>query len=410
MSRKVYVTGTGAYSSLGNSVGEMFQGLLENRSGVRALPDWKKYVGLFSHLGAPVPEFDSSRVPRTARRTMSRMSEMASLATFQALDQARLTAGAELNQPKSVLIMGSTTGSPFILETYYRKLFEKGGPEGQLGTSFFKVMNHSVPSNVAVALGYLGPVFSPSSACSTSTQAVVLGWELIKSGFYDMVIAGGADELHYTSTAVFDVVLAASRGYNDRPELSPRPFDKKRDGLVVSEGAGIVILESEDRVKSRGVQPLAEIRAGAYICDGSHMAHPQASAMAKTMGLALSRADMKPSEIGYVNAHATATLAGDVEEAQATGEVFGKSIPVSSLKGHMGHSLAACGTLELIACIEMMKAGVLIPNRNLDEIDPQCDHVRLLQECEKIPVRTVMSNNFAFGGMNASLIVSDCSS
>src|SRR6185436_18881362 len=134
----------------------------------------------------------------------------------------------------------STTGSPLTLETYFRKLFDRGGPEGQVSTSFFKVMNHSVPANVAAALGYHGALLSPSSACATSAQAMIMGWELIRSGLYDIVIAGGADELHYISAAIFDIVLAASRKYNHLPEQTPRPFDKNRDGLVISEGAGIV--------------------------------------------------------------------------------------------------------------------------------------------------------------------------
>ena len=152
------------------------------------------------------------------------MSEMAFLATRQALDQAGLPQGADLGSTRTLLVLGSTSGSPITMETYFRKLFEKGGPEGQLSTSFFKVMNHSVASNLAVGLGFLGPVLSPSSACSTSAQAMILGWELMQAGLYDVVIAGGADELHYTSVAVFDIVQAASRGYNDEPSLSPSTF------------------------------------------------------------------------------------------------------------------------------------------------------------------------------------------
>ncbi|HEX4923462.1 MAG TPA: beta-ketoacyl-[acyl-carrier-protein] synthase family protein [Bdellovibrionales bacterium] len=402
----VYITGMGAISSLGINVPSMFTALLENKSGVKHYPDWAKYNGLHSHVGGPAPEYDIMKVPRTARRTMSRMSEMSVLATLEAMGQADLQAGAKKSTPRIALCMGSTTGSPENLELYFKKLIERGGPEGQMGTTFFKVMNHSVVANVAAALEFKGPVFSPSSACATSAQAMILGWELLQSGLYDIVIAGGADELHYTSAAVFDIVMAASRNYNDSTQRSPRPFDIKRDGLVVAEGAAVVVMESESSMQKRGARPLARFDGGAYLCDASHMSQSSRPAMVEVMTMALERARRKSSEIGYVNAHATGTVQGDQEEAQAIGDVFGKQIPVSSLKGHFGHSLAACGTLEAIACVEMMRRDVLLPTRNLHEVDPACAHVFHLQEARKTSVRTIMSNNFAFGGMNTSVVLS----
>lgn len=403
---KTFITGMGSLSSLGTNVESAFQSLLENKSGVQHMTDWQKYNGLFSHLGGPSQKYDIMKVPRTARRTMSRMSEMAVLATMEALGQADLQVGAFKSTPRTSLCMGSTTGSPENFETYFKKLFERGGPEGQMGTTFFKVMNHSVVANVASALEFKGPVFSPSSACSTSSQAMILGWELIQSGLYDVVVCGGADELHYTSCAVFDVVMAASRGYNDSTQRSPRPFDKKRDGLVVSEGASVLVLESEESMKRRGVRPLAEFKGGAYYCDGSHMSQSSRSAMREVMQTAMERSKVKPNEIEYLNAHATATVQGDQEESEAIADIFGKKTPVSSLKGHFGHSLAACGTLEAIMSVEMMRKGVLIPTRNLEEVDPACAGVTHVQEITNSKVRTIMSNNFAFGGMNTSLVVS----
>lgn len=403
---KVFITGMGALTSLGNSVDQMWEGLKEGRSGVRAYPEWKQYNGLFCHLGAPVPEYDVMKIPRQVRRSMSRMSEMASLATFQALAQADLQPGSQLNSPRTLLIMGSTSGSPWTLETYFRKLFEKHGPEGQLSTSFFKVMNHSVAANVAAALGFNGSLLSPSSACSTSTQCLLLGWELIKAGLYDRVIAGGADELHYMSAAIFDIVQAASRNYNDRPEIASRPFDRDRDGLVVSEGAGVLILESEKLVQERKARPLAELRGGTYQCDGTHMTQSSAETMMAVMNEGLARAFLRPEDVDYVNAHATATIHGDGEEAKAIAGVFGPNIPVSSLKGHLGHSLAACGALEVIASVEMIQNSLIIPTRNLTHVAPECEGVRHIKENISAPVRNVLSNNFAFGGMNTCLLVS----
>lgn len=403
---RVYITGMGALSSLGNSVESMWQGLKEGRSGIKAYPEWRQYVGLHSYLAAPCPEYDIMKIPRQVRRAMSRMSEMASLATLQALGQADLQPGPALNSPRVLLIMGSTSGSPNTLETYFRKLFEKHGPEGQLSTSFFKVMNHSVPANVAAAIDFNGAMLSPSCACATSTQSMILGWELIKAGLYDIVIAGGADELHYMSTSVFDIVQAASRGYNDRPDDASRPFDAKRDGLVVSEGAGVLVMEAEASMNRRKARPLAEVKGGAYLCDGTHMSQSSAETMMKVMNEALKRAGLTAQQVDYVNAHATATVHGDIEEAKAIGGVFGSDIATSSLKGHLGHSLAACGALEAIASIKMMQESLILPTRNLHEVAPECAGIRHIQKLSRETVNTVLSNNFAFGGMNTCLLLS----
>lgn len=400
---KVYITGMGALTSLGSTVQSSFQGLKEGRGGVQRIPEWAQYNGLHTQLGAPVGDYDVSLLPRNVRRAMSRMSEMGAIAAIEALKQA----GVEnLNSLRSMLILGSTSGSPITLETYFRKLFEKHGPEGQVSTSFFKVMNHSVAANVAAALNYQGPLLAPSSACSTSSQSMILGYELIRSGQYDLVVAGGADELHYMSASIFDIVMAASRGYNDRPDQASRPFDRDRDGLVVSEGAAVVVMESEAHMEKRGGQPLAEFAGGAYLCDSSHMSQSSTQTMIKTMNEALSRAQLTREQVGYVNAHATATIHGDEAEVMAIAEVFGPETPVSSLKGHFGHSLAACGALEAIMSIEMMREGVLIPTRNLEHVSPDCEGVQHLQKSMNREVTSILSSNFAFGGMNTSLLLS----
>lgn len=405
---RTFITGTGMCSSLGNNPTTAFENLLSGKTGVRSFPEWKELKGLFSYVGAPAQPVDISKIPRSSRRTMSRMSEFAVAATLDALGQADLQLSEDRSAPRVAICMGSTAASAEVLQTYFSKYIERGGPEGQLGTTFFKVMNHTVAANVASALGFRGPALSCSSACTSSAQAMILGWELIQSGQYDIVITGGADELHPISCAVFDVVQASSRRYNDQPELTPRPFDSDRDGLVVSEGAGVVILESEASMKARRVRPLAEFNSGAYFCEGTHMSQSSQSAMIETIKLALDRAQLPASSVGYINAHATATIHGDIEEAQAMARAFGESVPVSSLKGHFGHSLAACGAIEAILSIMMMERGVLIPTRNLQNVDPHCRGANLIQEVSYKKVRTLLSNNFAFGGMNTCLLLSSC--
>lgn len=401
---KVYISGMGVVSSLGNSPQTMFGSLLENRTAVRKIEAWEKLNGLNCRLGAPALPYDISRLPRLARRTMSPMSEMATLATQQALIEAGISL-PEIDFSRTLLSLGSTTGSPFGMEDYFTKLQANGGVQGQSGTAFFKVMNHSVVSNVAVALGFNGAVMSPSSACATSSQSVIVGWELIKSGLYDIAICGGADELHYLSAAVFDSVYAASRGYHDNPTLTPRPFDKRRDGLVVSEGAAVVVLESEASLASRGAKAWGEFCGGAYLCESSHMSQSNEQQMINVMNQALKKSQTKASDIHYVSAHATGTLQGDAAEASAIGKVVGAEIPVSSLKAHFGHSMAACGVQELITSLYMMNEGTLIGTRNLEEVAPECAHVRHLQGSRKINAEVTLSNNFAFGGINTSFVI-----
>ncbi len=396
----------GIVSCLGNRVDDFFESLLQSRSGIQSFPEWKQLVGQKSCVGGAVREFSTEDIPRSIRRSMSRMSEMAYHASRQALHQADLAIGPNSDLSRCLLILGSTTGSPQGYQDFFKKYFEKGGPEGQLSTAFLKTMNHSVAANVGMALPWTGPILSPSSACTTSSQALILGWELLQTGMYDVVLAGGADELHPNSAGVFDIVYAASTKFNDQPELTPRPFDKNRDGLAVAEGAGMLVLETEAHLLARKGRPLAEFMGGAYICDGTHMTHAQVPAMAKVMQMALNRSKLKSQEIDYVNAHATGTVVGDLEEIRATREVFGPEIKVSSLKGHMGHSLAACGAMELIASIAMLQNKKLIGTRNLEEIDPDCALVQHLQKNTDFAPKRILSNNFAFGGVNSSLVIS----
>lgn len=402
---KVFISGYGMVSSLGATVQSSFGSLLEGRSAVKVIEPWKNLVGLNCYLGAPAVEYDKMSIPRTARRTMSPMSEMATLATNQALQMAQLQV-SDLDFPRSLLLLGSTTGSPFSMQEYFEKLAANGGPQGQPGTLFFKVMNHSVASNVACALGFNGAVIGPSCACASSAQALIMGWELIQSGLYDVAICGGADELHYLSVAVFDTVYAASRNFNDQPELTPRPFDKKRDGLVVSEGASVIVLESERHLNKRKGQAFGEFCGGAYLCESSHMSQNNDVQMKIVMNEAMKRSHVSITDIDYISAHATGTLQGDAQEAKAISELFHQQqTPVSSLKAHFGHSMAACGAGELIMSLKMMEDDILIGTRNLDEVAEDCSGVRHLTNNIKQKSNTVLSNNFAFGGINTSIVI-----
>jgi 3-oxoacyl-[acyl-carrier-protein] synthase II len=291
------------------------------------------------------------------------------------------------------------------MQEFFRDFNKDNSLERMKSTLFFHIMNHSCASNVAQALGVTGRILAPSAACSTSCQAVGYAAEMIAMGRQEQMLCGGADEFHPLTSGTFDIMNAASTAFNDSPTSTPRPFDRDRDGIVCGEGSGILLLESLESALTRGADILAEITGFATNSDPASIANPNASAIADCMRLALADAGVEPAQVDYVNAHATATEQGDIAECDAISLIFGKGSPVSSLKGHLGHAMAASGTLELAACIEMIRQGLLIPTLNLDHIDPLCAGIEHVRGVTKRPVQTVLKNNFALGGVNSSIIL-----
>jgi 3-oxoacyl-[acyl-carrier-protein] synthase II len=269
-----------------------------------------------------------------------------------------------------------------------------------------KFMSHTTAANLALFYGIRGRIIPTSAACVSGSLAVGSGYEAIRAGHADVMICGGAEELHPVPIGVFDIMRATSTRYNDRPDASPRPFDADRDGLVVGEGAGTVILESLDHARRRSAEAYGEVVGYGTNCDGTHVTSPSADGMAAAMRLALEDARLSPDDVDYVNAHATATEVGDVAESLATAEVLGDSVPVSSTKGATGHTLGASGAHEVAFCLAMMRGGFLAPTRNLERPDPACAPLaHVTGEAREASPRTVMTNNFAFGGINTSLLL-----
>jgi 3-oxoacyl-[acyl-carrier-protein] synthase II len=228
----------------------------------------------------------------------------------------------------------------------------------------------------------------------------------VQSGKQIAMLAGGGEELDPTQAAVFDTLFATSTKYNGQPRMTPRPFDKDRDGLVLGEGACTFLLEEYEHAKARGAHMLGEIVGYGTNCDGTHVTQPQSATMARAMQLALDDAGIPASEIPYVNAHGTSTDQGDVAESQATQAVFGSRVAISSLKSYMGHTLGACGALETWMTLEMMRAGWFAPTLNLQQLDPRCGELDyVLSGGRKLESEFTMTNNFAFGGINTSLIL-----
>jgi 3-oxoacyl-[acyl-carrier-protein] synthase II len=265
-------------------------------------------------------------------------------------------------------------------------------------------MSHTCAANVASFFGVRGRIIPTCSACTSGSQGIGYGYEAVKFGTQDWMLTGGAEELHVMDAAVFDVLFAASTR-NDTPERTPRPFDAERDGIVVGEGAGCLVLEELEHARARGATIHAEVIGYATNCDGRHLTQPDPEGMEQVMRLGLESAGLEADAIGYVNAHATGTETGDIAESRACQSVFGERTPVSSLKGHIGHTLGASGALEAWISIEMMREGWFAPTLHLDAVDERCavlDYVR--GEPRALHTDRIMSNNFAFGGINTSLV------
>jgi 3-oxoacyl-[acyl-carrier-protein] synthase II len=249
-----------------------------------------------------------------------------------------------------------------------------------------------------------GRVIPSVSACTSGSQGIGYAYEAIKYGLQDVMLAGGAEELCPTEAALFDALYATSTR-NTEPELTPRPFDRDRDGLVIGEGACTLVLEELERALARGARIYAEVAGFATNADGVHATQPNADTMQVVMRLALRDAQLEPQQIAYISAHGTATEQGDIAESQATAAVFGGNTPISSLKSFTGHTLGACGALEAMVAIQMMRDGWFHPNLNLDNPDPRCAELDYLTgDGRSIDAKYVVSNNFAFGGINTSLV------
>ncbi|UPU36043.1 beta-ketoacyl-[acyl-carrier-protein] synthase family protein [Geomonas paludis] len=402
--RRVVITGVGTVSPFGRGLDNLMDGLLAGRSGVVELPALAEITGMRTRVAALVTGVDPMEIPRKFRRSMSNMSVFATLAAQDAVAMAGL-APEQLSSGRLGVSIGSTTGSPQTMEEFFREFNADHSLERMKSTLFFHIMNHSCASNVAQVLGVTGRVLAPAAACSTSTHAIGYGAEMIGLGKQEFMLCGGGDEFHPLTSGTFDIINAASAGFNDTPHQTPRPFDARRDGIVCGEGSGILLLESLDSALARGADILAEVTGFATNSDPGSIANPDTACIAQCMRLALADAGIEPGQVDYVNAHATATEQGDIAECAAIAEVFGAQTPVSSLKGHLGHTMAASGALELAACVEMLRRGVLIPTLNLDQVDPACAGVLHQREVAPRRVDTVIKNNFALGGVNSSIIL-----
>jgi 3-oxoacyl-[acyl-carrier-protein] synthase II len=408
---RVVITGYGAVSPYGVGTDKMLDGLFAGRSSVvniRPLLGGKAANGN-CFVAAPLAETpDASQIPRKHRRNMGLLAEMAYRSAADALAHAAVPQD-KIGSPDLGVVFSSSLGSAAALEEVFRVYLDESPQAVPQASSFFKIMSHTCSANVAHALGIKGVNYSVNSTCASSTQALGIGYEQLKQGRQEIMICGGSEEMHPMVVSIFDLLQAASWKYNEQPSRTPRPFDAQRDGTVCGAGAGALILETEESACRRGARVFGEIVGYYTNLDTASMAQSSKESIEDCMRRALADAEMEPGQVDYINAHATATVAGDISEAAAIAEVFaGLNVPVSSLKGHMGHTLAASGALETIASLEMMRRGRLVPTLNLELPDPALPPLHHVPAAglEK-KVRCFVKNSFAFGGVNAVLIIKE---
>lgn len=399
------MTGMGLVSPIGHAASDVARALQEDRHGIAHMSEWAKVGQLETRLAAPIRDLPPRSWPRKKVRTMGRVGLLATHATEAAVEESGLTPDY-LRSGEVGLAYGSTHGSSSELESFCTKLFRDNSFQGLASSTYLKFMSHTCAANLALFYGIRGRIITTCSACVSGSQAIGYGYEAVRSGIQEVMICGGAEELHFIHAGVFDIMYATSTRYNDRPECSPRPFDADRDGLVVGEGAGTLVLESYERARERGAHIHGEIVGFGTNCDGGHVTAPSRVGMAGAMRLALRDAGSAIKQIDYVNAHATATEIGDVCESGATLDVVGDAVPISSTKGFTGHTLGASGALEAIFCLAMIREGFLAPSRGLDNLDPACAPLSYVRgDARAAKVQVAMTNNFAFGGINTSLVI-----
>jgi 3-oxoacyl-[acyl-carrier-protein] synthase II len=402
---RVVITGVGLATPIGNDLEAVRDSLTGARSGIRRMPEWIEEHQMQTGVAGLVDGVNFSDYPRRKVRTMGRVSLLAAYASERAVADAGLTE-EELSSGRCGITYGSTHGSSSELEAYCRMLFVDNTLRGLAGSTFLKFMSHTCAANLAEFFGVRGRVQPTCSACTSASQAIGLAWEYLVQGHQDVMLCGGAEEMHFTHGGTFDVLYAASAGFNENPESTPRPFDARRDGVVVGEGAATLVLERRDRAVARGANIYGEILGYATSCDGIHLTNPSWEGMAGSMRSGLASADLSPDQIDYINAHGTATELGDIAESRAMMEVVGDRVPVSTQKSYTGHTLGACGAIESVFSLVMMRDGFVAANRTLETVDERCaplDYV--IGDARSSRPRVVMNNNFAFGGINTTLII-----
>lgn len=405
MTKRVVITGMGGVTAFGNDWLSVQTNLKQLNNAVRYMPEWEIYDGLHTKLGAPIDNFTlPEHYTRKKTRSMGRVSLLSTKATELALEKAGLLDDPILTNGETDIAFGSSTGSTQPVAEFATMLNEKH-TNNITATTYIQMMPHTTAVNTGLFFGLKGRLITTSSACTSGSQAIGYAYEAIKYGMQTIMVAGGAEELCPSEAAVFDTLFATSQ-LNDQPKKSPRPYDRDRDGLVIGEGAGALILEEYEHAKARGAKIYGEIISFKTNCDASHITQPRQETIQICMEQALQQARLDPKQIGYISAHGTATARGDIAESNAVANIYGNQTPISSLKSYFGHTLGACGAIEAWLSVEMMHNGWFNPTINLENVDPACgDLDYIVGSGRNLDIEYMQTNNFAFGGINTSIII-----
>lgn len=402
--RRVVVTGMGIASPLGSTVETAFERLKTYQNCIEYWTELDEIKNMNTRLCAKVTGFQKpEHFTRKVTRTMGTVALMSAVTSENAIKDANLLGSPIITNGRCGVSYGSSTGSMKPIFDFYAIELEKEVKNLNSG-SYIKMMTQTTAVNISLYFKTTGRLIPTSTACTSGSLGVGMAYESIKYGQQDIMIAGGAEELHPSQAGVFDTLYATSIK-NNTPNKTPSPFDRDRDGLVIGEGAGTLILEEYEHAKNRGAKIYAEIVGFATNTDGTHITNPNPNTMQIVMENSIKSAGISADDIGYVNAHGTGTKNGDIAESIATQNAFKRQVPISTIKSYTGHTLGACGAIEAILSIEMMRNKWFAPTLNLNNIDPECGELDyIVGEGRNIDTEYVMSNNFAFGGINTSLI------
>ena len=399
--KNVVVTGMGIVSCIGNGLNEVLASLKNGKSGITLNPIYKE-MGFRSHVSGSININLSDLIDRKVLRFMSEASGYAYLAVQEALINANLN--LELIDTSRIGIVAGSGGASSAAQIEASDITREKGPKRIGPYAVTKTMGSTVSAILGTTLKLKGVNYSISSACSTSAHCIGHAAELIQLGKQDIVLAGGGEQEHWTSSSMFDAMGALSSKYNETPEKASRAFDANRDGFVIAGGSGMLILEEEEHAIKRNAPILARLTGYCANSDGYDMVSPSGEGATRCMGEALS---IHGSQIDYINAHGTSTPVGDLAELVAIKNVFGSSGPIiSSTKSLTGHSLGATGAQEAIYSILMMQNDFIAPSINIDNLVEEAEGLQIAQTMIEMKIKAVMSNSFGFGGTNASLIFS----
>lgn len=400
---RVVITGTGIYSSIGTNLDEVKDSLFNGRSGI-VLDQLRKEYGYQSGLTGKLERPNLKGIlDRRARVCMPEHAEFAYVSTAEAVKNAGLDV-AFFENNETGIIFGNDSSTPSVIES--ADIIKEKRNTALLGSGYvFQSMNSSVTMNLSVIFKLRGINFTLSGACASGSHAIGMGYHMIKHGYQNIVICGGAQEVNLFCVGSFDALGAFSK-QEDNPGAASKPFDRKRDGLVPSGGAATVILESLEHAKKRGAPILGEVIGYGFSSDGKHISIPDVDGPIRAITMAMNDAGIDPKEVDYINAHATSTPIGDQNEAKAIDFVFGKIRPfVSSTKSMTGHEMWMAGASEIVYSLLMMHNSFVAPNINFAEPDEFTEKLNIASKTTPHGINTFLSNSFGFGGTNSSLII-----